>query len=350
MFTRFSYKYLKDVKYDRDIVNLLCQIHEYKGRQNVLISLKNKALDRMKFSAFIDNTVSSCELAGFTLKPTRYKELIIDGNKAETIEEKEVVGYKKAQQYIYKKYKEIPVDEDTLKTLHKYIFSYQRNYKGKYKNENNYVYKFNDKDEKELVFATVSKEDVSDAINNLFNEYNQMLNEYKIDALLLIPIFAIDFLCIAPFSKGNMRLMNILMNFLLFKSDYLIGKYVSLEKLVLDSKDDFYKTLKESVINWHTRQNEEITFTIYILNIILKAYQEFEKMIDVPNEKKLFSKALVLKTIENFEGNFTKAQVLYMCPQLRRASIENALTNLVQAKKIKRCGGGRSTYYCKVTN
>ncbi len=50
-----------------------------------------------------------------------------------------------------------------------------------------------------------------------------------VDALILIPLFVRDFLCIHPFNDGNGRMSRLLTILLLYKCGYRVGKYISIE-------------------------------------------------------------------------------------------------------------------------
>ena len=63
----------------------------------------------------------------------------------------------------------------------------------------------------------------------------------QIDPLILIPMFILDFLCIHPFSDGNGRMSRLLTLLLLYRAGYIVGKYISIEKLIEDTKEVYYK-------------------------------------------------------------------------------------------------------------
>ena len=50
------------------------------------------------------------------------------------------------------------------------------------------------------------------------------------------------------------RLLTLL---LLYKSGFFVGKYISLEMIIEDTKDLYYEELKASSENWHSGTNDE---------------------------------------------------------------------------------------------
>ncbi|MEQ2767411.1 Fic family protein [Faecalibacillus intestinalis] len=53
----------------------------------------------------------------------------------------------------------------------------------------------------------------------------------------------LGFLCVRPFSDGNGRMSRLLTLLLLYKNDYVIGKYISIEKEIADMKESYYQAL-----------------------------------------------------------------------------------------------------------
>lgn len=45
--------------------------------------------------------------------------------------------------------------------------------------------------------------EIPPAIDAICESYNRMIDTQELDALLLIPVFIHDFLCIHPFNDGN---------------------------------------------------------------------------------------------------------------------------------------------------
>lgn len=67
------------------------------------------------------------------------------------------------------------------------------------------------------------------SVENLCQEYDKAIQNHELDILLLIPMFVLDFLCIHPFNDGNGRMSRLLTLLLLYRSGYIVGKYISIE-------------------------------------------------------------------------------------------------------------------------
>jgi Fic family protein len=53
---------------------------------------------------------------------------------------------------------------------------------------------------------------------------------------------------------------------------YEVGRYISLEKLIEDSKEDYYAVLQTSSSGWHEGKNDLLPWLNYFLAIVRRAY------------------------------------------------------------------------------
>ncbi|WP_240330056.1 MULTISPECIES: Fic family protein [unclassified Facklamia] len=173
-------------------------------------------------------------------------------------------------------------------------------------------------------FKPLSSYETPLAINNICGELNRALDEKVVDALLLIPIFIHDFLCIHPFNDGNGRMSRLLTTLLLYRQGYVIGKYISLESKIEKNQGSYYFSLERSGIHWHENEEDVTYFIKYILRMILASYIDFEERVDYVGEKKPTIE-LVRSAVDNKLGKFTKSDIMERVPSVRKATIENML-------------------------
>ena len=138
------------------------------------------------------------------------------------------------------------------------------------------------------------------------------------------------------------RLLTLL---LLYRSGYKIGKYISIERLIADSKTTYYEVLLESSKGWHEDENDYIPFVRYTLGIVIAAYREFVSRVDILITRGLSKPEQVRETIRNTTGKITKAYVMKQCPDISQKTVERALKELLDSGKIIKIGGGRYTSY-----
>jgi Fic family protein len=124
-------------------------------------------------------------------------------------------------------------------------------------------------------FKAVSAVETPQAMQELVDHYRQALND-RVAPLLVIPLFVLDFLCIHPFRDGNGRVSRLLTNLLLYHAGYEVGRYISLERRFLQTREGYYKTLEQSSQNWHENEHDPMPWVRYFWGVLLSAYKEFE--------------------------------------------------------------------------
>ena len=198
---------------------------------------------------------------------------------------------------------------------------------------------------KKIQFKPISAVETPIAIDNLCKNYNELIQKKEIDPLLLIPIFILDFLSIHPFADGNGRMSRLLTLLLLYQNGYIVGKYVSIEKIVENTKKSYYDTLKNSSINWQDNSNDYSFFSEYYLSIILRAYKDFSNRIEYMTNKKMTAKERILLLIEKNISKISKKQITEICPDISVTTVEKALSELINDELILKIGDGRYTSY-----
>lgn len=179
----------------------------------------------------------------------------------------------------------------------------------------------------------------------LCDALNEALGNEEMDPLLLIPIFILDFLCIHPFNDGNGRMSRLLTLLLLYRSGYIVGKYISIEKIIADGKDTYYEVLQQSSYDWHEGTNDYLPFVRYMLGIIVAAYRDFSTRVELLTTKGLSKPDRIREVIRGTTGKITKAQIMEKCPDISHITVQRALAEMMSNNEIIKIGGGRYTSY-----
>ena len=158
-------------------------------------------------------------------------------------------------------------------------------------------------------------------------------------------MFILDFLCIHPFDDGNGRMSRLLMLLLLYRSGYIVGKYISLEKIIENSKESYYEVLKESSYGWHENENNYEPFVRYTLGIIVSAYREFESRVILVSKVNVSKSERISEIIKGHIGKITKSEIMKLCPDISQTTVQRTLNNLLENGQITKIGGGRYTSY-----
>ena len=343
----FNYKLLKNEKWDSEILCLVASIHEAKGKENFYLKQKPAELDKLVEIAKIQSTESSNAIEGIRTTNTRLKQLVSQKTAPKNRDEEEIAGYRDVLNVVHESFEYINITPNFILQLHQMLYKHStKKIGGKFKNVQNYISATNEKGNTFTLFTPLAPYETPEAIERICNEFNRAIEESEVDALILIPVFIHDFLCIHPFIDGNGRMSRLLTTLLLYRCRYSIGKYISLEAKIAKTKDLYYDALEISQNGWHEGQDDCTQFIKYILGTILSAYRDFEERIDLVSDK-LPALDIVKKAIDTILGKFTKTQIVELCPTLSNSSIEQSLKKLCENNYIEKLGKGKNTFYVK---
>lgn len=328
-----------------NIVSLLTSIHEYKGEQNLFIESNSDKLVELLEIAKIQSTEASNKIEGIITTDDRLKKLVMDKTMPKSRSEKEIAGYRDVLNTIHESYEYIPINANYILQLHGDLYKYNgMSFGGKFKSTDNIIAEVDSSGNQKIRFQPIEAWATPEAILNMCNAYNDALNN-NIDPLILMPMFILDFLCIHPFNDGNGRMSRLLTLLLLYKSGYIVGKYISIEKLIEKSKDTYYEQLQASSYEWHENKNDYDPFVEYYLGVVIAAYKEFSGRVQTLIESGMSKPERIREVIRKHIGKITKSQIMEKCPDISDTTVQRTLTELLKKNEIIKLSGGRYTSY-----
>ncbi|MBQ8571676.1 MAG: Fic family protein [Kiritimatiellae bacterium] len=343
-----NYNYIDDLEkfLTPDVVSMLTQIYEFKGKQNIFTESNINVLTGLIEIAKIQSTESSNKIEGIYTSDERIKKLVLSKTNPVNMAEEEIAGYRDVLNTIHSSHDGIPVKPNIILQLHRDLYKFNVSSSGgQYKNNDNVISEEDALGNKFVRFKPVEAWATSVNMEKLCEAFNEAILNETVNPLIIIPMFILDFLCIHPFNDGNGRMSRLLTLLLLYRSGFMVGKYVSLEKLIESTKENYYEALQESSKGWHENQNDYAPFVKYILSIVLAAYREFVSRSNVIMDKKLSKPDRVAKIIEDSFEKVTKQFILNKCPDISETTVQRTLNELLkQGKIIKKSGGRYSSY------
>ena len=263
-----------------------------------------------------------------------------------TRSEKEIAGYRDVLTTIHESYDYIPPRSSMILQLHRDLYKFSgMSIGGNFKNSDNVIAEKLPDGTQRVRFQPVSAWETPETMDRLCDEFIKSVNDPEMDPLLLIPMFILDFLCIHPFNDGNGRMSRLLTLLLLYRSGYIVGKYISIEKLITDSKETYYEVLQESSYEWHEGTNDYLPFVRYMLGVIAAAYREFSSRVKLLSTGGFTKAERIRKLIKDHLGKITKAELMELCPDISQATVQRTLAELLANGEITKIGGGRYTSY-----
>ncbi len=329
-----------------EIVPLLTKIHEFKGEQALFIEAHSDELEQLMEVAKIQSTESSNRIEGIYTSDERVKLIALDKTMPKTRNEFEIAGYRDVLNTIHMSHEHIPIRTSIILQLHRDLYKFGGSESGgRYKLTDNVIAQEDSLGNKFIRFQPVSAWETPEMMEKLCTEFDEICKNEAADPLLIIPMFILDFLCIHPFNDGNGRMSRLLTLLLLYRSGYIVGKYISIEKLIEISKDTYYEALYESSCLWHEQKNDYEPFVRYMLGVIVNAYREFSARVKLMITSDLSKPERVREVIKDTLGTITKAEIVKKCPDISQITIQRALAELLARGEITKIGGGRYTKY-----
>jgi len=352
---------MKINKFSKRLANLPAsvwsKIGEIKGLQGQWVSganLSPQVLGRLKKFVLSSSTGASTRIEGAKLSDEDVEKLMrgIGLQKFSERDKGEVKGYYELLSIVFENWKSIRFSESTIKHFHKELLKYvekDERHRGDYKKGENKVVMT---DEKGKVIATVFNPTPAylapKEMLELAEWTTKELNDKKIEPLLVIANFIVEFLNIHPFQDGNGRSSRILTNLLLLQSGFLYMPYVSHEKLVEDNKTEYYIALRRSQTTFKTKKPNIIPWLEFFFDIFLQQSRIAISLLNKENVEKLLS-PMQLKVWEYMQtvDEATPRQISENT-EVYRPTINQVLDKLLEQKLIERIGQGSATRYRKI--
>ncbi len=320
---------------------LMNSIAEYKGKQELYAKQSPQVLKSLLEAALIESAESSNRIEGVTVEKSRLKPLIIGHSKPKDRSEEEIAGYRKALDLIHAKFRSLKISPETIKELHRLCRGESWD-AGKWKEKDNDIIRKHPDGRVEVIFKPVSAAKTPRMMKQLCLSYEHSISQLKYPELYAVVCLVLDFLSIHPFRDGNGRVSRLLTLLALYQHDFTVGKYISLERIVEQSKDTYYEALNKSSQKWHEAKHNIIPWFSYFLGTILAAYKEFEERAVNIKPGRGAKTQIVTQAIERQVGEFNLSDIERECPSVSRDMIKIIFRELQKAKKIKCLGKGKS--------
>ena len=342
----FDYENLAQDLFVPEIVNLISEIHEHKGKQELYIASEHDILKSMLEIARIQSTGASNRIEGIYTSDKRLEELVKAKAEPRNCSEQEIAGYREVLATIHENYDYMSVRPNILLQLHRDLHAFRPSaIAGRWKSSDNLIEETDAEGVRRTRFKPASAFDTPEYVRALSEAFIAAISREKYDPLLLIPVFVLDFLAIHPFNDGNGRMSRLLTLLLLYKAGYLVGKYVSIEMIIEKTKESYYEALYQSSLGWHENQNSYVPFAGYYLGVILSAYREFEQRVKHLQYRKLSKPDRIRNLFVSRLEKLSKQDIAVLCPDISLSTIESTLHELTRAGFIIKTGRGRSTAY-----
>jgi Fic family protein len=319
---------------------LLGSCMEARGKQDLWLRQRPEVLKVLREQAIIQSVESSNRIEGVTIPAARLRPVVLGKVKPRDRSEEELAGYRQALDWIFSRKRKVSVISAIIQRLHVLAQGVFSGDAGEWKKRNNDIIEILPNGERKIRFVPTSARDIPKTMDALCRNYREAQDDMCVPPLLIIATFVFDLLCIHPFHDGNGRVSRLATTLLLQTHGFDVARYISLERLVEQSKEEYYRVLAESSQGWHEGKNDLIPWWNYFLSVLRRAYQEFERQVESRGARPAKSD-LVRQTVLAQLEQFTLGDLAGQLPSASTQLIKKILAELKKQGKIRLTGRGR---------
>lgn len=346
-----------DIRLGQDLVKLITEVDEFKGQWEALKTLAPERLIKLRKVATIESVGSSTRIEGAKLTDVQVETLLsnLKSMSFQTRDEQEVAGYAEAMDLVFQAWNELRLTENHIRQLHQVLLRHStkdNRHRGSYKTLDNHVVAIGpDGEDLGVVFATTPPFDTPREMEALIAWTAKAINEESLHPLLIVAVFVVQFLAIHPFQDGNGRLSRVLTTLLLMRAGYAYVPYASMESVVEENKELYYKALRRTQTTLKTGSPDWDPWIGFFLRCLKKQKDILAKRIEtekVTLKQKVELHPLSQEIIKLFEiYPQLKLPEIVELTSANRNTIKVRLRELVASGEILQHGKARATWYSK---
>ncbi|GAB6052850.1 Fic family protein [Magnetospira thiophila] len=340
------------IKITPAILKTIAEIDEFKGAWAALGRLAPERLDGLRHVATIESIGSSTRIEGARLSDREVDRLLsaIDIAAFASRDEQEVAGYAAVMETVFASHADIALSENHVKQLHRDLLQYaakDERHRGAYKTLPNHVEAFGpDGKSMGVVFETASPFETPAQMEALIARTRALLEQGELHPLIVIAVFVVVFLAVHPFQDGNGRLSRVLTTLLLLRAGYGYVPFASLESVIEQTKDQYYRSLRRTQGTLRTDAPDWQPWLDYFLGALRTQKRRLEDKIK--RERILLEKLpplsiQILDIVAN-RGRVTVAEGTEITGASRN-TVKDHLKALTRDRHLQRHGAGRGTWY-----
>lgn len=334
-----------------DLFRLVGEIDEFKGAWKALGDLAPDRLATLRRVATVESVGASTRIEGAKLTDAEVDVLLsnLDLGSFRSRDEQEVAGYAEATTMVFDSWRDIPLTENHIKQLHGALLKVSRKderHRGAYKTIPNNVEAFDEHGRSVgIVFETASPFDTPRLMQELVAWTRREFEGNSHHPLLVIAVFVVRFLAIHPFQDGNGRLARVLTNLLLLRAGYTYMPYSSLERVVEENREQYYRALRSAQ---GTLDKDESHLMDWIRFFLLCLAEQKNSLAEKVRREKVMAALSALDEqllqLARQHGRLTLTGALRFT-KANRNTLKLHLRQLVRAGRLQMLGRGRSSWY-----
>lgn len=337
-----------------EMLKLIASLDEFKGQWRSFKRLSRDQLSQLRKIATIESVGSSTRIEGSRLTDREVATLLagIRIQEFKNRDEEEVAGYGAAMDMVFDAYEHMPVTENHIRQLHRTLLQFSgkdERHRGEYKNMDNHVAAFDGLGRQlGIVFETASPFETPLSMKRLIDWILESERDGLLHPLLISGVFVVWFLAIHPFQDGNGRLSRVLTTLLLLRYGYGYVPYSSLESVIEENKESYYKALRKTQSTIRSGAVDWQPWLLFFLRCLVRQKDHLNRKIQFEEKRAETASPLVVRLMRLLEdgGTLTLAQAV-AATDMNRNTLKVRMSEMVDAGLLARHGKGRGVYYTK---
>jgi Fic family protein len=135
---------------------------------------------------------------------------------------------------------------------------------------------------------------------------------------------------------------------MLYRFNYEVGRYISLERIIEESKETYYETLEASSQGWHEGRHDVMPWLNYFWGVLLRAYREFEERVGAVRQGRGAKTEQVRLAVLARQQPFAISDIEAECAGVSRDMVRHVLRRMKQEQLIELRGKGRGAKWIVV--
>ena len=344
----FAPEFLKELRLSTQHAATLRALGQHRGRQELFRRQAPEALKVLRQTALIESSESSNRIEGVTAPHSRIEALVLKPAAPQNRSEEEIAGYRDALNLIHESGAEMALSNNVMLQLHGLLYRYRPGVGGRWKMVQNEIVERNpDGSIGRVRFVPPSPVATPELMDGLTVGFARASDQQQ-EPLVLIPLAILDVLCIHPFADGNGRVGRLLTLLLLYQAGYEVGRYISLERVIEESKETYYEALETSSRRWHEGRHDAIPWMEYFWGVLVRAYREFEERVGTLRGGRGAKTECIEAAVSRRTRSFHIADIEADCPGVSREMVRHVLQRLRDDGKLRVQGSGRAARWSPV--
>lgn len=331
-------------------LKLFRQLGEIKGHQALTLRQQPEILDSLRQIATLESVESSNHLDNILVPRETVRKLVMHQQKPVSPMDRQVAGYRDALDLVVDPGEHLTLSVSLIRQLHAMLYAHLPHEGGRWRVTNKDIIERDQQGKRVgILYRTVPVAEVANSVTETLDLYHQGL-ERGTEPLLLIAATVLDLMCVHPFSDGNGRIARLLMLLMLANNGYNIGQLVSIEKILAENKEAYFRAWQQSVKGWHESGHDPMPWLDFFLETLIKAGDLLEQAVNSLQWQGIRApKSQLIKTaIERVDGTFSVADICIEIPTVSRELVKKVIQQLRTEGMLEPVGKGRGAQWQKI--